>query len=606
MVDQNMSAIPQLALPQWLRAWSVRRTAPHFATRPVLVLAFGMVRSVAMLNVTMQSLERHAPVGAALVVRAYASAPIFAAAHARIDRTTLQLKSIALFDVRTKRAPGIGACAGDARRAAEHQNELDAAALLLHLSSYEWNAWNATGAFVVLWRIDTELVSDVELPIAELIAEDVIAVPHLQSGGFLNDRYLTANAHAVRRIVTARAALLDAECVYGESALVRLVHELRLRVAFTRTRTVRRRANLFIPDVDRAASLGTIKARSWMLRINTIAPTLTCDEQAAVCTINNVMLPTAEDRVFGVHGRPKHNGCPFIRAWESRCVWRSSAREIATTTTPVALPVANASRTTRRLLVLGDSMDAQLFVATVCHLYAQRDAGLRLELAFEAEWQNNVQALRKRCGADGALRCHYERANLNVGGGTDSARVPFVSMHLCQGDRFDCLETLRFDPAHDVVVTGADSLHGLAHKLPRAFMRGVPNATLVRAAAKRDARSVLKVVPPKRLIWREGTAQHFDAQGGHWKHGFMLQSNVENLNKRCVDSPIEDMRKHAHWNAAVAPLMRQHGVQVLQTWEESARAWYMHLDHGDCTHFCQPSTLMNGWAQTLLRMVASV
>lgn len=574
---------------------------------PVVVLAFGLVRSVAMLSATMDSLERHAPVGTALGVHAYASARIFGAAHARINRTTLQLESVALFDVRMKRAPGL-ACASDARRASEHQNELDAAALLLHLPSHEWNAWNATGAFVVLWRIDTELVSDVELPAAELIAEDVITVPHLQSGGFLNDRFLVGHSTAVRRIVTARAALLDAECVYGESALVRLVRELKLRVAFTRTRIVRRRANLFIPDVDRAASLGTIAARSWMLRINTIEPTLACNEQTAVCTMNSgsdTMLRTAKDRVFGVHGRPQqHNGCPFVRAWESRCVWRSSARE--PTPTPVALPVANASRTTRRLLIIGDSMDAQLFVTTACHLHAQRLAGLRLELAFEAEWQNNVRALKKRCGAGGAVRCHYERAKVHVGGGADAARVPFTSMHLCQGDRLQCLETLRFDPLHDVVVTGADSLHGLAHKLPRAFVRGVPNATLVRAAARRDARSVLKLVPASRLLWREGTAQHFDAQGGHWKHGFMLQSNVENLNKRCVDSPIEDMRKHAHWNAAVAPLMKQHGVQVLHTWEESARAWYMHVDHGDCTHFCMPSALMNGWAQTLLRMVASV
>lgn len=593
-METNLSALPSLALPRWLRSWAARPPALHPDAKRVLVLAFGLVRSAAMLNVTMDSLERHAPLGAELAVRAYASASVFGVAHARLDRTTLRLRSVVLFDVRTL-APGL-ACRDDPRRVAEHRNELAAAELLMHVRPHEWDVANTT---VVLWRVDTELVSDIELPSAPL-AEDLVAVPHLQSGGLLNDRFLVGDAHAVRQLVAARAALLDSECVYGEAALVRLVRELGMRVAFTRTRAVRRRANLFVPDVDRAASLGTIPARSWMLRINSIAPALVCDSEAAVCTVDAVaMLPAAEDRVLGVRG-PQH-GCPYFRAWESRCVWRSSARA---TTTLAKLPTANASRSVERLLVLGDSLDAQLFAAAACHLHAQRAAGMRFELSFETEWENNISALTKRCGDD--VRCHYTSATLRIGGGADAARVPFASMHLCQGDRADCLNALRFDPVRDVVSTGADALHGLAHKLPRAFARGIPDATVVRAAALRDARSVLKLVPASRLVWRESTAQHFDSPGGHWRHGFMLRSNVENLIQRCANIPVEAMRRHAHWNPAVAPLMKHHSVPVLQTWEGSARAWYAHVDHGDCTHFCQPSALLERWAQTLLRTVASV
>ena len=85
----------------------------------------------------------------------------------------------------------------------------------------------------------------------------------------------------------------------------------------------------------------------------------------------------------------------------------------------------------------------------------------------------------------------------------------------------------------------------------------------------------------------------------------MLRSNVERLSQRCANTSIASMREHAHWNAAVAPLMRQHGVRVLPTWEESALAWFEHVDHGDCTHFCQPGGVLERWAQALLRLMAA-
>jgi hypothetical protein len=596
----NLSALPRLALPFWLHAWAARERETTKA-RP-LVLAFGLVRSAAMLDLTMDSLERHAPAGAALIVRGYASAAVFGAAHARLNRTTLRLRSIALFDVRAlaRPPPALRRCSGDAARAAEHRNELVAAQLLLHVPSHDWTAADA----VVLWRLDTELVSDMESPTSPPI--DQILVPHLQSGGLLNDRYLTGRAQTVRRLVVARAALLGSECVYGERALVRLVHDLRVRVAFTRTRVVRRRADLWVPDVDRAASLGSIPARGWMLRINALSPALVCNNRTAECTVGTAPAATEANRVFGVHGPQR--GCPYFRAWESRCVWHrdASARKPPPRALPAALP---SEQRAGRLLVLGDSLDAQLFAAVACHLHAHREAGMRLELRFEAAWENSVVALRKRCGADGAVRCHYTSAALHVSG-ADAARVPFASMHLCQDDRADCLRALRYDRDRDRVATGADALHGLAHKMPRAlaFARGgVPNATAVAEAALRDARSVLALVPAERLVWREATAQHFHGPGGHWRHGFMLRSNIEDLEQRCEAIPTAEMRAHAHWNPAVAPLLQERGVRsVLRTWEQSARAWYAHVDHGDCTHFCQGAAPLEDWAATLLRLVRRV
>ena len=38
----------------------------------------------------------------------------------------------------------------------------------------------------------------------------------------------------------------------------------------------------YVPDVDRAASLGSIAARGWMQRINSLTPALACDNATAL------------------------------------------------------------------------------------------------------------------------------------------------------------------------------------------------------------------------------------------------------------------------------------------------------------------------------------
>ena len=309
-------------------------------------------------------------------------------------------------------------------------------------------------------------------------------------------------------------------------------------------------------------------------------------------------MANAATRVFGVHGEV--NLCPYFRAWESRCMWKTP-EAVAASTSLRLLPDPNPHTSRGRLLVIGDSMDAQLFAATACHLWSHRERGMRLTLAFQAEWTNSIAALRKRCGKEMRQDCHYESAVLRVDG-EDAQRVPFQSMHLCQGDRNRCLEEMDFDPLTDSVVTGADALHGVRGAFGRD---GVPNPTVVAEAARQDLLRVLRRVPADSLIWREATAQHFFSKGGHWTHGFMMRSNVEKLEARCARFPVAELKEHAHWNPAIAPLLTLHSVPVLRTWTSSARAWYSHVDHGDCMHFCQPSPLLIDWASTLLHMVAT-
>ena len=160
-------------------------------------------------------------------------------------------------------------------------------------------------------------------------------------------------------------------------------------------------------------------------------------------------LPEGTARIFGVHGTEQH-ACPYYRAWESRCHW-------SVPLSPAA-PLPRRGPRVGRLLILGDSLDAQLFAAVACNLYAHRGPDLQLE--FEATWENGIAALKKRC--DSLNRCHYTSATLRVHS-ANQARVPFRTMHLCQDSRVECLRKLNFDPATDVVATGLDALHGAAH-----------------------------------------------------------------------------------------------------------------------------------------------
>ena len=282
------TTVPQLGLPCWLQRWAStagRKHEPKSETRgsDVLIVAFGLIRSIPMLHVTMRSLETYAPVGARLTVRAFCRASEVAAVHARLNRTTLPLQSIALFDLRTHttspptlgHTPAPHPCAGapDKHRLS-HQNYLEAAQLLLHL--HDWRAGT-----VVVWRIDTELVSPIEsVALMPWQHPRRVYVPYLQSGGFLNDRFLLGHPYPIKLLLQAREALIASRCTYGEPALVRVIQTLNLSVSFTRTRVVRRRQSLAMPDVDAIASLGQDRARPWMKNINSLPREIICSQRS--------------------------------------------------------------------------------------------------------------------------------------------------------------------------------------------------------------------------------------------------------------------------------------------------------------------------------------
>mgnify|MGYP006078440681 CR=1 FL=1 len=280
------TTLPQLGLPCWLQRWAStagREHEPKTRGSGVLIVAFGLIRSIPMLHMTMQSLETYAPVGARLTVRAFCRASEVAAVHARLNRTTLLLQSIALFDVRTHTTspPTVGhtpaphPCAGAPNTIRlSHQNYLEASQLLLHL--HDWSAGT-----VVVWRIDTELVSTIEsVALMPWKYPRRVYVPYLQSGGFLNDRFLLGHPYPIKLLLQARGALIASRCTFGEPSLMHVIQTLNLSVSFTRTRVVRRRQSLYVPDVDAAASLGEGLARSWMKNINRLPRECICSQRS--------------------------------------------------------------------------------------------------------------------------------------------------------------------------------------------------------------------------------------------------------------------------------------------------------------------------------------
>ena len=300
MEPNSVEALPRLGMPEWLWLWALRAPPPKAPKAPlrVLIVAFGLVRSLPMLETTLVSLARFAPANATLSVRADVPKDLMEAAHASLQRrVTLRTLNTILFEAHE--APPVHSCNSSKRRAIEHRNEREAAYLLKSVDDDEW----VEADVAVLWRIDTELVSPIEAP---ALPVGRVLVPYLQNGGLLNDRYLVAHVATAQGLIDARTQLLESECVYGETALVRLLRELDARVGFTRTRIVRVRADGYVPDIDKAASLGTIRPRAWMRWANNFTSALRCNERAALCTFAQ----TKRDERTGPRLRRARHGEP--------------------------------------------------------------------------------------------------------------------------------------------------------------------------------------------------------------------------------------------------------------------------------------------------------
>ena len=271
---------PRLGRPEWLHAWTARTPpapTPDAAARDVLVVAYGLVRSLPTLARTLESLRRHGPPNARLAVVAQCAPSECTEAGALLRRQ--RPETLALVDARPVSELRPRAVCAEANASAEHALRTTRHAVYFeaHRALEAIVDWRADG--VVLWRLDTELRTPIDVRALAPWAHcsDCVHVPCEQHGEWLNDRFAYGGADAMRRFQLARVARLRAHCDYGERCALAAARAARLRIAFTRTRVVRVRAEGSVPDVDRAAVLGTIPARSWMVRINALFAALRCN-----------------------------------------------------------------------------------------------------------------------------------------------------------------------------------------------------------------------------------------------------------------------------------------------------------------------------------------
>lgn len=114
---------------------------------------------------------------------------------------------------------------------------------------------------VVVSRVDVEYASYLTIP--NVISHDTIKIPNFQNHGGLNDRFCIGERRTLLRWFQHRSKLAQKH-VYSEKGACRAAKELKLNVLSTDINFVRRRSNLFVPDIDKATVWKSIPVRPWM------------------------------------------------------------------------------------------------------------------------------------------------------------------------------------------------------------------------------------------------------------------------------------------------------------------------------------------------------
>ena len=114
---------------------------------------------------------------------------------------------------------------------------------------------------IVVSRVDVEYASYLKIP--GVIPPNTLQIPVFQNHGALNDRFCMGERHTLLRWFQRRWELARNR-VYGETGACNAAKALKLNVSSTDIKFVRRRSNLFVPDIDKATVWKTIPVRSWM------------------------------------------------------------------------------------------------------------------------------------------------------------------------------------------------------------------------------------------------------------------------------------------------------------------------------------------------------
>ena len=310
--------------------------------------------------------------------------------------------------------------------------------------------------------------------------------------------------------------------------------------------------------------------------------------------------------------RYAHGGCPFLRPWES-CAFDDPQRAAQVARRryhsllrggsggggdcPSEFDAADFKRTMagRMLLLVGDSVQTQLFASLACLLYSHDPRALEGQ---RLAWRGPSN-LRKRCRGFGD--CHYMHGCAFFSGGFRLCLCFVVNI----GGTYinNCIKTYNYTQ-QDVMVYGSIGVH---YRELAKFYGQRPDF-----AAKAEAKAILNAMAPERqrgyLIFREVSAQHFNAPGGHFNLKERKAKGIGDYNRwqgnaTCSsDHTLTSMQEHHRWNYVTVPAMEAAGVPVLRSWRPSSLAWDAHVGYGDCTHFCLPG-VPDDWSLQLYALV---
>ena len=278
--------------------------------------------------------------------------------------------------------------------------------------------------------------------------------------------------------------------------------------------------------------------------------------------------------------------CPYIRPWE-RCSPDAAASQTGPAIDAETFLHVLGNRT---LLLLGDSLQGQLFVAIACAMHGH-------VVASKIGWlpAGSVRTLSKRCGRQ--PHCHFFSGCVRFATGGQLCWTQAHQPVTLQGVRpWVVKEVAKYShPAKPLILA-----YGT---LAPTFTGGLAYeefASAGRAEAEQLISAMSESRPQPVALWREMAAQHFAPRGGFFRGTLkdMDKTNVPTANESCVTHPSAEMERHNQWNVGSETPLRAAGVTLVRVWASTRDTFAAHVGRGDCTHFCQPG-VPGQWAGML-------
>jgi hypothetical protein len=115
---------------------------------------------------------------------------------------------------------------------------------------------------IVVSRVDVEYAS--YLSIKYPVHLNTVFIPTFQNYGQLNDRFCYGRKYTVLKWFQVRLELAR-KSIYAEKGACIAAKKIKLNISHMDLKFVRRRKDMFVPDIDKATVWNTINIRQWMI-----------------------------------------------------------------------------------------------------------------------------------------------------------------------------------------------------------------------------------------------------------------------------------------------------------------------------------------------------